>query len=112
MRVLLTAIAITLAFAASAAADDSPVRLWSVSKVTQGDGVVPVGNGSQVGGELKQYTGVGDVAFNLPLHAPFWYFLPRDHAYGGVFSNASGAQYSVLAQAPNLNPHQPGSPAG
>lgn len=50
--------------------------------------------------------------FNLPLHAPYWYFLPRDRAFGSLFSSVDSAQYSVLAQAPSPNPIRLGAPAG
>jgi uncharacterized delta-60 repeat protein len=97
---------------AGAATSGDPVRFWSLGKELVGTGDVPVSSGAQVGGELKQYVKVGRVVFNLPLHAPYWYFLPRDSAFGSVFSNADGAQYSVLAQAPTPNPLRLGAPAG
>src|SRR5262249_703280 len=75
-------------------------------------GAVQVGSGAQAGGKLQESVDVGRVVFNLPLHAPYWYFLPRDRAFGSVFSGADGAQYSVLAQAPVPNPLRPGAPAG
>src|SRR5262245_59973654 len=114
MRLILAALVAFLVLAAPAAAADSdPLRLWSVSKVEQGAGAVPVQSGSQVGGELyKQVGPLGTVAFNLGLPSPYWENLPRDDAYGGVFSNASGKQYSVLAQAPSLNPFRANSPKG
>ncbi len=98
---------------AVAATDGSPTRLWSVAAVHQGNGEVPVASGSQVGGELFQRAGpVGIVAFNLPLMSPYWENLPRDDAYGAVSSSANGSRYSVLAQAPIVNPYRPGSPKG
>ena len=66
----------------------------------QGTGEAPVRDGAQVGGTLRQTVEIGRLVFNLPLHVPYWYFLPRDHAFGSVFSSADGAQYSVMAQAP------------
>lgn len=100
--------------AASRAAgpNTDPLRFWSVSKIVQGAGEVSVQSGAQLGGTLQQTAEVGRVAFNLPLEAPFWYFLPRDNAFGGVFSNKTGAQYSVLAQAPTPTPIGPGAPKG
>ena len=88
------------------------MRFWSVSKVEHGTGEVPVQSGAQVGGKLQQSVDVGRVVFNLPLHAPYWYFLPRDRAFGSLFSNASGAQYSVMATAPAPNPMRIGTPNG
>ena len=67
---------LALASPAGAAPDPGPVRFWSVSKLVWGTGEVPVGDGAQVGGKLQQYATVGRVVFNLPLHAPYWYFLP------------------------------------
>ena len=104
--------ALLFAAAAAAAPDTSPVRFWSVSKVVQGAGEVQVGSGAQVGGKLQQSVDVGRVVFNLPLHAPYWYFLPRDRAFGSLFSNANGVQYSVMAQAPTPNPLRLGAPKG
>ena len=113
MRMLVTSVAVLLAFSsAAAAADQEPVRLWTVSRVDQGSGVVQVGSGAQVGGLLQQYTDVGRPVFNLPLHAPYWYFLPRDRAFGAVSSSADGRHYSVLAQAPPPNPVQVGAAKG
>jgi uncharacterized delta-60 repeat protein len=97
---------------AGAAPSGEPVRLWSVSKELVGTGDVPVSSGAQVGGVLKQSAKVGRVVFNLQLHAPYWSFLPRDSAFGSVFSSADGAQYSVMAQAPTPNPLRLGAPAG
>ena len=62
----------------------SPVRLWSVSKVEQGAGELPVTNGTQVGGELLQTVDLGRVVFNLPLAQPYWELLPRDRAFGAL----------------------------
>jgi hypothetical protein len=101
-----------LVLAAPATADHDPVRFWSVSKLEHGTGAVPVRSGAQVGGKLQQSVDVGRVVFNLPLPEPYWTFLPRDRAFGSVFSNASGAQYSVLSQAPPPNPFRIGSPNG
>ena len=120
MRMPLTSLAASLCalllLAAPAAAspepDTSPVRLWSVSKVEQGAGEVPVSDGAQVGGKLQETVDLGRVVFNLPLHAPYWYFLPRDRAFGSLFSSADGAQYSVLAQAPPPNPLRRGRAEG
>jgi hypothetical protein len=50
--------------------------------------------------------------FNLPLHAPYWYFLPRDRAFGSLLSSPDGRQYSVMAQAPPPNPMRVGAPKG
>src|SRR5690242_17738258 len=86
---------LVLAAPAAAAPQGDPVRLWSVSKVEQGAGVVPVRDGAQDGGKLIEYVRLGDVAFNLPIPEPYWYFLPRDGAFGSVFSSADGARYSV-----------------
>ncbi|HET6867754.1 MAG TPA: Calx-beta domain-containing protein [Solirubrobacteraceae bacterium] len=83
-----------------------------MSRIDQGAGEVPVGSGAQVGGKLQEMADVGHLTFNLPLVAPYWNFLPRDRAFGSVFSNADGAQYSVLAQAPSPNPLRLGAPIG
>ena len=83
-----------------------------MSQVEQGAGEVPVRDGAQVGGKLQETADVGRVVFNLPLHAPYWYFLPRDRAFGSLFSSADGRQYSVLAQAPPPNPLRVGAPKG
>jgi uncharacterized delta-60 repeat protein len=113
MRLLAATIAALLLLAAPAVADSSPLRLWSVSKVEQGVGEVPVNDGAQAGGELFEHVGpLGPVAFNLPLPSPYWENLPRDDAYGALFSNASGSQYSVLSQAPLVNPYRARSPKG
>lgn len=98
--------------AAAAAPSGDPVRLWSVSRVVQGAGEVPAARGAQLGGKLQQSVDLGRVVFNLPLHAPYWDFLPRDRAFGSLFSSADGAQYSVLAQAPSPNPIRPGAQKG
>ena len=45
-------------------------------------------DGAQVGGKLQETVDVGRVVFNLPLPAPYWYFLPRDRAFGALFSSA------------------------
>ncbi len=120
MRVLLTSIAASLGalflLAGSAVPapgpDTSPVRLWSVGKVEQGAGEVPVADGAQVGGELIRTATVGRVVFNLPLHAPYWYWLPRDRAFGALSSSADGKHYSVMAQAPPPNPRRVGAAKG
>ena len=88
------------------------MRIWSVSRIEQGAGAVPVRDGAQVGGKLEETADVGRVVFNLPLHTPYWYFLPRDRAIGSLFSSASGKAYAVLAQAPAFNPFRAGSPKG
>jgi uncharacterized delta-60 repeat protein len=103
---------LVLAGPAAAAPDQPPVRFWSVSKVERGIGELPVSSGAQVGDKLQKTVDVGRVVFNLPLHAPYWFFLPRDRAFGSLFSSASGVQYSVLAQAPTPNPVRPGAPEG
>ncbi len=105
-------VSLALATAAGAATDQSPVRLWSVSKVEQGAGAVPAGSGAQVGGKLEKHVDVGRTVFNLPLHAPYWYYLPRDRAFGAVSSSADGRHYSVLAQAPPPNPLRLGAAKG
>jgi uncharacterized delta-60 repeat protein len=94
------------------AASGDPARFWSVNRVDEGAGEVLVQGGAQVGGKLQEMVDVGRVAFNLPLVAPYWDFLPRDRAFGSVFSSTDGAQYSVLTQAPSPNPLRPGSPIG
>ena len=63
-------------------------------------------------GKLQESVDLGRVVFNLPLHAPYWYFLPRDRAFGSLFSSADGRQYSVLAQAPPPNPLRAGAAKG
>lgn len=112
----LAAVAALLALAAPVAAAPNsagdPVRFWSVTRIDRGAGEAPVGNGAQVGGKLQEMADVGPVAFNLPLVAPYWNFLPRDRAFGSVFSSSDGAQYSVLAQAPSPNPLRLGAPIG
>lgn len=92
--------------------DTSPVRLWSVSKVEQGAGELPVANGAQVGGDVFEKTEVGRVVFNLSLPEPYWSSLPRDGAFGALFSSADGAHYSVLTQAPSPNPLHVGAVKG
>jgi hypothetical protein len=101
-----------LAVPAAAAPSGDPVRIWSVSRIEQGAGAVPVSEGAQVGGKLEETAEVGRVMFNLPLHAPYWYFLPRDRAFGSLFSSPDGRQYSVMAQAPPPNPMRVGAPKG
>jgi uncharacterized delta-60 repeat protein len=98
--------------AAAPGPDTSPVRLWSVSKVLQGAGEQQVADGAQVGGELSERAATGRVVFNLPLHAPYWYTLPRDRAFGAVASSADGKHYSVLAIAPPPNPRRVGTAKG
>ena len=49
-----------------------PVRFWSVSRIDQGEGEVPVDSGAQVGGTLQKTAGLGRLVFNLPLHTPYW----------------------------------------
>ncbi len=83
-----------------------------MSAVEQGVGTVPVSSAAQVGGRLQETVDVGRVVFNLPLHEPYWYFLPRDRAFGSLFSNPAGTQYSVLAQAPVPNPLRIGTRKG
>src|SRR5262249_57214791 len=112
VTVALLAALVLLPGHARAAANGDPARIWSVSAVQQGAGAVEVRDGAQLGGKLQEFAQIGPVAFNLPLHAPYWYFLPRDHAFGSVFSNADGSQYSVMAHAPTLNPHNAPAPKG
>src|SRR6478735_1055703 len=101
-----------LAAPAAAAPAHAPVRFWKISRIDQGAGAVPVESGAQVGGKLQKTAELGRVVFNLPLHAPYWYFLPRDDAFGSLFSNDDGTQYSVLAQSPVPNPQRVGAPKG
>jgi hypothetical protein len=65
MRVSFIAVALGLSLvlpaSAAAATDPSPVRLWSVSKIEQGAGAVPVTDGAQVGGRLFKTVGLGRV---------------------------------------------------
>jgi len=116
VAVALAAVGTTLVFVSPAAAapgrSGDPVRFWSVSQIQEGAGAVQAGSGAQAGGKLQESVDVGRLVFNLPLHAPYWYFLPRDRAFGSLFSSADGAQYSVLAQAPTPNPFRPGAPSG
>ena len=76
MRVPLRSVAVSLgallllAAPAAAAPDHDPVRLWSVSKVEQGAGEVPVQSGAQVGDRLFKTVRLGRVVFNLPLPSP------------------------------------------
>ena len=76
MRVSFIAVALSLSLVvaapAAAATDQSPVRLWSVSKVAQGTGEASVRQGTQVGGTLRETVEIGRLVFNLPLHAPYW----------------------------------------
>jgi uncharacterized delta-60 repeat protein len=74
---------------ASAATSGDPVRLWSVSKTLHGTGEVPVASGAQVGGVLRQFSDVGRVVFNLPLHAPYWNLGNA----GTVMTDISGSTY-------------------
>jgi uncharacterized delta-60 repeat protein len=109
----IAAVVLGIASAPAHAANHDPVRLWSVSRVDQGTGAQEVEHGGQVGGELFKRVSVGDdVAFNLPLPSPYWENLPRDSAFGALFSSASGQQYSVLTQAPVFNPFRPHAPKG
>ena len=55
-----------------------PVRIWSVSRIEQGAGEVPVRRARRSAASCRRRPSVGRVVFNLPLHAPYWYFLPRD----------------------------------
>ena len=104
------AVGALLAFAAPAsgapAPSGDPVRFWSVSKVEQGAGEVPVTSGAQLGGVLEKVVDLGRIAFNFRGTPLF------DHASGDVFSSADGAHYSVGATAPLLNPHRANSPKG
>jgi hypothetical protein len=92
---VVVSLAVSLVLAASAAAalveSAAPV---AVVRVDNGTGDVPVADGAQVDGTLQQYADLGHVAFNLPLHAPYWY-SPRDRAFGSVFSSADGSHYSL-----------------
>ena len=114
-RGLILAGALLLLSAGPAAAtpQGDPVRFWSVSKVEQGVGELPVQDGAQLGDRLQKQVRVGGpLVFNLPLHAPFWQTLPRDEAFGALFSSATGATYSVMAQAPPPNPMRVGAVKG
>ena len=114
MRTLVTSVAVLLlaCSSAAAAADQDPVHFWSVSRVEQGAGAVQVASGAQLGGKLEQHVDVGRTVFNLPLHAPYWYDLPRDRAFGAMSASADGKHYSVLAQAPPPNPVHVGAAKG
>ena len=74
------------------AAAGDPVRFWSVSKIKQGVGKVPVSAGSQQGGLLHKDVDLGLAAFTEEPG------LPPARATASVLSTASGAQYHVLAE--------------
>ena len=84
------AVGALLAFAAPASAapapSGDPVRFWSVSKVEQGAGEVPVTSGAQLGGVLHKVVDLGDVAFNFRGTPLF------NRASGDVFSSADGCR--------------------
>jgi uncharacterized delta-60 repeat protein len=92
--------------------DPTPVRFWSVDKIVRGAGEHPVQFGAQTLGELTKAVDIGRVVFNLPLHAPYWHWLPRDGAFGALSSSADGTRYSVLAQAPTPGRLRPGATIG
>jgi uncharacterized delta-60 repeat protein len=104
-----TGLAVLLACAGVASAqsqDDRPVRFWSFSELQQRAGEVQVAGDSEVGGVLNEHFDFGPAAFNFP-ESP-----RRNVARGRIHSTASGRRYEVLAQAPSVNPSQPGSPNG
>jgi uncharacterized delta-60 repeat protein len=107
-RELGAALALLLAGAAPAAAkpQGEPVRFWSIADVRQGVGAQTVTSGSQLGEVLRKTADLGPAAFNFTV-SPF-----DGRAAGEVFSSADGRTYSVLAQAPVLNPFLPSSPKG
>jgi hypothetical protein len=89
---------------AVAAPDPGPLRVWSVSKVEQGLGKVPVAGDTQVFGVLDKTFDLGGVS----LH-------PRgttDRAREEVFSSADGARSFAAAVAPSLDTSHPGSAKG
>jgi uncharacterized delta-60 repeat protein len=111
------AIALSLAIAAPALAAPShngePVRLWYVHEVDKGTGEVPVSYGGQIGDRLQKEIQLrGRLGFNFQLHAPYWESLPRDEPFGALYSSADGVHYSVMAQAPLLNPVELGGAEG
>ena len=108
LRALVLALALLLLSSDSAAArpQGEPVRLWSISNIRQGVGVREVTGGGQIGGVLDKTVDLGPAVFNFPGTPRF------DRSVANVFSSADGTRYSVLAQAPSLNPFQPRSPKG
>ena len=105
-----TALAAQLACAGVASAqsqDDRPVRFWSFTERQQRGGEVQVAGDSEVGGVLNERFKFGPAAFNFPESRP-----GDNAARGRIHSTASGKRFSVLAQAPLVNPSQAGSPNG
>jgi hypothetical protein len=81
--------------AATASADDRPVRFWSFSGVNQGAGKVKLASGAQRGGLLQKRRTFGVAAFGFPESRP------PEKATGRLFSTASGKSYGVFAEAPS-----------
>ncbi len=102
----MSAALMVLLAAATASADDRPVRFWSFSTVKQGAGKVKLASGSQQGGLLQKHRTFGSAAFAFPESKP------REKATGSLFSTASGRSYGVFAQAPSAAPFQTRLPMG
>src|SRR5262245_20624397 len=104
------AICVLLACASTAVAAPHrigpPVRKWSMSKIEEGVGKVQVAHDTQRRGQLNESVDLGRVTFDLPLN------LVNGRAVGHLFSGASGAQSTALAEAPSLDPFDPRSAKG
>jgi uncharacterized delta-60 repeat protein len=106
-RLLVAALAALLLFAPSAAAkpDGAPLRLWTVSRIDRGGGIVPVRSGAQAAGVVNETVKLGVAAFDF--RGPF-----VNHADGDIFSSADGSTYSVAATAPSHDPARAGGSEG
>jgi len=102
MKAAIAAVAGLLLLAPPASAD--PLRIWSLSRIEQGLGKVPVAGDTQVFGDLSRFADLGGVS----LH-------PRgqdDRAQQHVFSSADGAHSFTFAEAPSLGAIRPGAAKG
>ena len=120
MRVSFTSVVVALAAwlvlvgpAAAAGPDPSPVRLWSVSKVEQGAGEVPVSDGAQVGGGLQERSRSAGWCSTSRCTRRTGTCCRATRAFGASSRAPTATQYSVLAQAPTPNPRRrSGAPKG
>ena len=117
--IAVAAVGLLIAFASAAAAIapsrvGPPVRKWSVSKIEQGVGRVPLDplTGQSIPfspsrkGDLSEVFDLGPAAFNLRQS------LVNFHAAGWVASTGDGGIAFVMAQAPVWNPFEPRSAKG